>query len=306
MAVHGSGTRSITAGIVSATLTAAFVAVAVAACSSAGPIQQVTATAGGGVKPQQTFAAPANLMAAAQPQPNGTLWALAGDAAAKGLFEINLATGSGMGSISVSNAARSVTESLDGVVGLALGIGRTGSLELLNGNTGKVIRTVTLGAPARDVIVGSDGTTFYVLNGTSRAASVTVVNSRNGTVRGTIPVPLDTVSIAPDTAGISVYALEPDGTISQIAVAGGKTMSTFPVGSPARSIALSPDGSTLYVLKDAGSSANVAVVNLATRSVRQVLPAPANCLQVLVSADGSQLYQLVGTPSYGTIQVFPS
>ena len=302
--MHGSGTRSIAAGFVSA-LTAAFAAVVVAACSSAAPIPRVTATPSGG-KPQQVFAAPANLMAAAQPQPNGTLWVLAGDAASKGLFDINLATGSGIGSISVSNAAQSVTESLDGVVGLALGMGRAGALELLNGNTGKVIRTIPLGAPARDVIVGSDGATFYVLNGTSRAASVTVVNSRNGTVQGTVPVPPDTVSIAPDAAGVGVYALEPDGTISQIAIAGGKIMSTFPVGSPARSIALSPDGSTLYVLKDAGAAANVAVVNVATQSVKQVLPAPANCLQVLVSADGSQLYQLVGTRSYGNIQVSAS
>jgi DNA-binding beta-propeller fold protein YncE len=299
MAVHGSATWSI--GIVGATVT---LALAVAACS-AGPISPATPTAGD-AKPERVFAAPANLMAAAQPQPNGTLWALAGDAASKRLFDINLATGSGIGSISVSNAARSVTESLSGVVGLALGSGATGALELLNGDTGKVIATISLDAPARDVIVGSNGATFYVLTGTPRSANVTVVNSGDGNEQGTIPVPRDTVSIAPDASGVSVYALEPDGTISQIAVAGGKVMSTFAVGSRARSVALSPDGSTLYVLKDAGSAANVAVVNVATQSVRQVLPAPANCLQVLVSADGSQLYQLVGTPSYGDIQVFPS
>ena len=35
-----------------------------------------------------------------------------------------------------------------------------------------------------------------------------------------------------------------------------------------------------------------------------MLPAPRHCVRVLVSADGSQLYQLVGTSSYGNIQVF--
>jgi hypothetical protein len=50
----------------------------------------------------------------------------------------------------------------------------------------------------------------------------------------------------------------------------------------------------------------VAEVNVATEGVQRVLPAPANCLQVLVSADGSQLYQLVGSASYGNIQVFKS
>jgi DNA-binding beta-propeller fold protein YncE len=293
------------AGRVIATLGAVLVTAGLAGCSSGAPIPRVTATASAS-KAQQIFAAPKNLMNAATPQPNGKLWALAGDAASKGLFDINLATGGGIGSISVSNAAQSVTESLAGVVGLALGTHRTGALELLNGNTGKVINTIPLGAPARDVVVASDGATFYVLDGTSRSASVTVINSRNGDEQGTIGVPVNTVSIAPDGVGVSLYALQPDGTVSQIAIAGGKVMSVFQVGSPARSLTLSPDGSTLYVLKNAGPDANVAVVNVATQSVRRVLPAPANCLQVLVSADGSQLYQLVGTSAYGNIQVFPS
>jgi hypothetical protein len=278
---------------------------ALAACSSSGSASGQPAQPAS-VKPLHIFAAPKNLIAAGQPQPNGTFWALAGDAASKGLFDINLANGSGTGSVSVSNAARSVSESLGGVIGLALGTSGTGALELLSGSTGKVVKTIPLGAPARDVIVGSDGATFYVLNGTAKSASVTIVNSRNGGVQGTVPVPLNTVSIAPDSLGVSLYALQPSGRVSQIAIAGGKIMTSFPVGSGARSVALSPDGSTLYALKDTGSGANVAEVNVATESVQQVLAAPANSLQVLVSADGSELYQLVGTPSYGNIQVFAS
>ena len=299
--MHWSGTRSGALGIVLVTLTAA----TLAACSGGrgAPQPQQTRAAG---KPRQIFPAPKNLLAAAEPQPNGTLWALAGDSASKGLYDINLANGGVVGSISVSNAARSVTESLSGVVGLALGTGGTGALELFNGNTGDVAKTVPLGAPARDVVVGSDGATFYVLNGTSRSASVTVVDSENGAVQGTVPVPLNTVSIAPDAEGSGLYVLQPNGQVSQIAVAGGKIMSSFPVGSAARSLTLSPDGGTLYVLKDAGPGTNVAEVDLATESVGKVLPAPAHCLQILVSADGSELYQLVGTPTYGNIQVFPS
>jgi DNA-binding beta-propeller fold protein YncE len=301
--MQGSGPRSSVLGIVIGTLAAA----TLTACSASGGGQQAQqAQEPATSKPQQIFAAPKDLLAAAQPQSNGALWALAGDTGGKGLFELNLASGSGTGSIPVSSAAQSVTESLADVVGIALGTGRTGALELLNGSTGKATKTVPLGAPARAVVVGSDGVTFYVLNGTSRSASVTVVNSRNGTVQGTIPVPLATVSITPDAQGTSLYALQPNGLISQIALAGGKVMTSFPVGSAARSLALSPDGSTLYVLKNAGPDANVAEVNVATESVQQVLPAPANCLQVLVSADGSELYQVVGTPTYGNIQVFPS
>ncbi len=299
--MHGSATRFTARGVVIGTLAA----VMLTACSGGGggtPQAAPSATD----TPAHIFAAPKGLLAASQPQPNGTLWALAGDAASKGLFNINLANGGGDGSISVSNAAQSVTESLSGVVGLALGTEKTGALELMNGNTGKVDKTVPLGAPARDVVVASDGATFYVLNGTSRSASVTVVDSANGDVQGTVPVPLDTVSIAPDAQGATLYALQPNGLIDQIALAGGKIVARFTVGPTARSLALSPDGSYLYVLRDVGQTTNVAVVNLATEGVQQVLPAPANCLQVLISADGTQLYQLVGTPTYGNIQVFPS
>jgi DNA-binding beta-propeller fold protein YncE len=304
--VHGAGTRSGAVGIVIGALTAAVLA----ACSSSGGGSASASgqqTAPAAAKPQQIFAAPKDLLAAGQPQPNGTLWAIAGDAASKGLFDISLADGSEVGSVSVSKAATSVTESLSGVIGLALGSTRTGALELLNGSTGKITTTIPLGAPARDVIVGSDGATFYVLDGTSRSASVTIVNPRNGGVQGTVPVPLDTVSIATDPLGANLYALQPDGQVSQVAIAGGKIMTSFTTGGPgARSIALSPDGSALYVLKTVGHDANVAKVNVATESVLQVFPAPANSRQVLVSADGSELYQLVGTSSYGNIQVFKS
>ena len=299
--MHGSGTRPSAVGMVIGALTAA----SLAACSPGGSAsgQQAQPAA---IKPKQILSAPKNLLAAGQPQPNGTLWALAGNAAGKELFDINLTNGSGVGSVPVSRTARSVAESLGGVIGLALGAPGKGALDLINGTTGKVTKTIVLGAPARSVIAGSDGATFYVLDGTAKTASVTIVNSRNGSVQGTVQLPPDTVSIAPDSQGASVYALQPDGRVSQVAIAGGKTMTTFPTGPWARSIALSPDGSTLYVLKNAGRAPNVAEVDVATEVMRRVLPAPRNCLQVLVSADGSQLYQLVGTSSYGNIQIVSS
>lgn len=288
-----------------ALLAAAAVAVAVAGCSTAGDTSSAPQPPAGRL--ERILPAPRDVLAASQPQPNGTIWTLAnGAGGSRGLFQISLTSGSGLGSISVSDAAQSVTESLSGVVGLALGTRTTGALELLDAATGKVIQMVPLGAPARDVVVGSDGSTFYVLDGTAKSASVTVVNSRTGAVKGTVAVPVDTVSVAPDVQGSTLYALQPGGQVDQIALAGGQIKVSFPVGDRARSLALSPDGSTLYVLKYAGRDANVATVDLDTESVTRVIAAPADCLQVLVSADGTQLYQLVGTVKYGNIQVFAS
>ena len=256
-------------------------------------------------QPQRILAAPRGILAAGQPQSDGAMWTLAGSTANRGLFKFSLTSGHALGSISVSNAAQSVTESLTGVLGLALGTGHTGALELLNGNTGTIRRTVPLGAPAREVVAGTDGVTFYVLNGSATSSSVTIVDSADGRVQGTVPVPLETASIAPDVQENTLYALQPSGRVSQIATAGGRIINSFPVGDSGRSLALSPDGSTLYVLKNGLASTNVAVVDLATERVFKVLPASGNCHQVLVSADGNQLYQVVGTAGYGNIQVFP-
>ena len=274
-----------------------------AACSSGGTIPG-TVAAQAQVQPERILAAPKDVLSAAEPQPNGTVWVLAGSPVSRGLFRYDLGTGRGVGSIPVSGAARAVTQSLTGVIGVALGTQNTGALQLLNGSTAAVIKTLPIGAPARGVVVGADGTTFYVLDGTASSASVTMVDSQAGRVLGTVPVPLNTVSIAPAPQQATLYALQPNGQVSEIAVAGGKVMDTFSLGDSGDSLVLSPDGRTMYALKHASRSSNVAVVDLATDSVHRVLPAPGNCLQVLISADGNQLYELAGTPAYGNIQIF--
>jgi DNA-binding beta-propeller fold protein YncE len=282
----------------------ALIVCALAACSSGGTLP---ATSTSPASPERIVAAPKNLRSAAEPQPNGTIWTLAGDDRTRTLVEFSLSGGQlPVGTSPVSNAAQSIAESLSGVIGVALAHGRAGALELLNGSTATIVKTITIGGPARQVVVGSDGSTFYVLNGTSAATSVTIVNSQNGRTLGTVPVPLDTVSVAPDLREATIYALQPNGLVDQVAVAGGRMVSSFRTGDSARSVTLSPDGGTLYVLKGPTTAPNIAVVDVATQSVRRVLPAPANCLQILVSPSGSELYQMVGTPAYGNIQVFAS
>ena len=254
--------------------------------------------------PQQIVRAPWYLLSAAEHQSNGIIWALAGKKSS-GLYEIDPTSDRVMGSFSVSRAARSVAESSPGVLGLALGSKTSGALELFDGRTSKVIKTVPLPAPARNISLGSDGTTFYVLSGWARSASVTLVNSQSGAVRGTVAVPPDTVSVVPDVTQTNLYVLERTGLISELPISGGSPPVRFRIGSDhGRSLALSPDGNTLYVLTGTPAVANIAVVDVATQSVRRVLPAPSHCVQVLVSASGKQLYEVAGTGHYGNIQIF--
>jgi hypothetical protein len=283
-------------------LTAA--ALALAACSGSNH-PKTNGAAAVSMVPQRILRAPGSLISATQPQANGSMWMLAGQSSL-GLFEMDSSTGRLTGSVSVSGAARSVAETSTGVIGLALGSGRSGALELLS-SMGKVTKTVPLPAPARQVAVGSDGTTFYVLTGKATTASVSIVGSRAGRVQGSVPMPSDAVSVVPDVSQTTLYALERNGLVDQINIAGGKVVAKFKAASKddtAQSIALSPDGSTLYVLKNADGTSNIADVNIATEAVRKVLPAPSHCVGVLVSTSGGQLYDLVGTPTYGNIQVF--
>jgi DNA-binding beta-propeller fold protein YncE len=266
--------------------------------SPAAPARPATAR----LMPQRIVRAPKMLLAAAEPQANGIMWALAGRSG-MGLFELDSSSGQVAGSVSVSRTARSVAESSTGIIGLALGTRHSGALELRDGHTGKVIRTVALPAPARQVVVGSDGITFYVLTAWAGSASVTIVNSQNGAIHGSVPVPGDTASVVPDVQQADLYVLQETGLVDEIGISGGKITTKFKVGVDGRSIALNPDGNELYVLKGTAQVANIAVINLSTENVRRVLPAPSYCRGLFVSASGSQLYEVVGTPGYGNIQV---
>jgi DNA-binding beta-propeller fold protein YncE len=280
-------------------------ALILAACSGISHPAKANGAAAVSMVPQRILRAPARLISATHPRGNGSIWMLAGKSS-KGLFKMDSSTGRLMGSVSVSDAAHSVAETSTGVLGVALGTAGSGALELLT-RTGKVTRTVPLPAPARQVVVGSDGTTFYVLTGTVTTASVTIVSSRAGRVLGSVPMPSDAVSVVPDVPRTTLYALEGNGFVDQVDITGGKMIAKFKTATKddtAQSIALSPDGSTLYVLKTADGESNVADVDVATEAVRKVLPAPSHCVGVLVSSGGGQLYDLVGTATYGNIQVF--
>lgn len=280
------------------------VTITVAACGGGVSPESSRGHAAAEMKPEHIVPAPKNLLAAAQPQPNGTMWMLAGSTASRGLYQIDLSSGQVIGSLSVSNAAQSVAQSLTGMIGLGLATMRTGALELLDGATVKVNRIVPLPAPAREVVVGSDDTTFYVLTGTPSASSVSIVNSRNGRVRGTVPVPADAVSFSPGAQQSVLYVLGSDGRVSEISIVGGKVIASFIIGDSGRSLAFSPDGSMLYALKGTAAMSNIAVVDIARESVQRALPAPSHCLEVVLSASGRQLYEVVGTAGYGNVQMF--
>jgi DNA-binding beta-propeller fold protein YncE len=295
--MHSASRR---AAMVAAIVPAALAAAGCGHSTTPASARHVTAV----IAPQRIVGAPAGLRAVTAPQANGISWGLAGSSS-KGLYQLEAATWHPHGgSVSVSAAAHSIAVSARGVLGVALGASRSGALELMDAKTAKPIKTIALPAPAEQVVTGSDGTTFYVLTAWPHMASVALVNSLTGRIRGTIPVPAGTVSMAPNPAQTSLYVLQKNGLIDEISVAGGKISTSFQVGTGGISLVLSPDGRTLYVLKGTLQVANIAVVDTSTESIKRVLPAPGYCREVQVSANGRQLYEIVGAPGFGNIQVF--
>lgn len=285
--------------------TVAVGAVALSACSSGGSANgHTSSTSTAEVRPAHVYAAPAGLLGIAAPQQNGVLWLLAGSSSARALHALDLSNSSLVGAVPVSNSASSLAQSSTGELADGIATATAGAVELRNGSTGALVATVPVGAPVRQLVYGADGNTLYVLDGNAASASVTVVDTGSKTVQGSFGVGLDTVAVAPSPDQTSVWTLSSKGTVEQLAVAGGKVEARFTVGHSGTDLVASPTGDRLYVLKGAAGSRNVAEVTVATEQVRTVLPAPADCVAVALSADGQTLYDAVGTPSVGNVQAF--
>lgn len=288
----------------SAATTLALAALALAACGG-GAASAARSTPAAQVRPTRIFPAPAGLIAAGQPQPNGIMWLLAGTGGVRTLSDLDLGSGRTLGVVPVSAAASALAESSTGVLGVGLGTATAGALELRNGATGALLATVAVGAPVQAVSAGPDGNTFYVLDGTSASRSVTVVDQAQDRAVGTVGVALDTVSVAPEPTQASLVTLGSGGVVTEVSTAGRQVLAQFQVAHSGRDLALSPDGATAYVLKGRGAARSIAVVNMRTESVTQVLPAPANARRIVVAADGASLYAVVGTSSVGNVQLIP-
>lgn len=278
-----------------------------AGCGSGGTAPATTTPSVGPSRPSHVYPGPAGLIAGAQPQPDGFMWLLARVGGTADLQKLNLTTGRVDQVVPASSSSSSLAQSPSGVIGVGLATASTGALELRNGASGGLVSSVPIGAPVKDVVAGADGTTFYVLNGTTASASVTLVNDQTDKISVTLPVPLDTVAVTVDPTGQTLSALRADGHVDQINLGTGSVEASFPVGTTPVQLTTSDTGTTLYVLKrtNGGAGADVGVVDTTTETQTRALPAPANSVGLQISPDGRTLYLVVGTPRYGNVQAFP-
>lgn len=292
-------------GLLSALLAISIAGLSLTACDSATSAGSRSTQSSTSTRATNVIAAPAGLLAGAQPQPNGVLWLLAGDASEKTLEELNLTTGKINLIVPESKSAISVAQLSSGIVGVGLATQDTGSLELHDGSSGALLGSVPIGAPVMNVASGPDAQTFYVVNGNATTSSVTVVNAQSAQASMTVPVPIDTISVAADPSGQQLYSLGSGGAIRSITLASGTVSAKFGNLINPVAMVLSDSGSTLYVLKNTPNGANVALLDLATERQTTVLPVARNSVGLQLSPDNRSLYDIVGTAQYGNVQVFP-
>ena len=279
-----------------------------AACGSS-TVQGVSSRAAGAKtqssKPTKILPIPSGTLSASSPLPNGTLWVVAGNATSKGIFQISLGSGKVDASVTVSNDVSAVAQAATGELCVGVSTPSGGSdLEFRSGVTGGLLSTVPISGAVIAVAAGSDAKTFYVLTRVGSAMSVSVVQETNGKVISTVPAPKAAVSLAVTPSEKHVYVLQSNGVISELSTSNGQVDSQFSIGHSGYFASMSSDGSTLYVLKGQDPNRNIAVVKLSTESVKKVLPAAASSVAVVLSPDGTQLYDVVGNASVGNIQIY--
>jgi DNA-binding beta-propeller fold protein YncE len=274
-----------------------------AACGGSGP-QGAHARAHTTVeKPSRIIPAPAGLRSAGPPQPDGTLWTLSGSGRVRTLEDLSLASGDAQRVVGVSSGATAVSQSSTGLLALGIGAGSTGAVEILNGANATVQATVPVGAAVKAVAFGNNGVTVYALDANAKSASVTVIDAARHKIIKTVPVPLDATALVPTADGSAIWTVQRSGSVQETSLATGRALAAFPVGDPGIGVALAPSGADLYVLKGSTASANIAVVKVATESIEKVLPAASHSVALELSLDGSQLYDIVGAPGVGNIQL---
>lgn len=290
-------------------LTAVLAAGAVgAACGSSASVPGQNPSGGTSAnptKPTKIFPAPAGLIAIGQPQSNGTMWMLSGNSSAKTLTSLNIATGKLGQPVPASNNASSLAQGQNGPIGIGLATPTGGAIQFANPLTGAVTSSVPVPAQVRQVSVGVNGTTFYVLNGApGGAANVAIVSSASGAVGATVPVSSTAVSVTSNPDGSQLFVLQPTGTVQIVSVQNGTILGHFPVGSTGVQLALSSDGTTLYAMKSTAAGCNVGVVNVVSQQVTTVIGAPAGCVGLVPSPGGTSIFDAVGLPTVGNVQEF--
>jgi hypothetical protein len=256
--------------------------------------------------PPRIVAASAGTISGTSPSSDGRVWALGGTRNVKTLTEIRMRDGEVLNIAPASAASTAVAQSVTGQLIVGTATATAGTVEFHNGSTGAVLDAIPLPAPVISLAAGDDGATFYALNGhNSRLGNdnVAVIDSQNQQVQKSIPAPPASVALEPTPDQTAVYVLTRFGQVNEISVASGAIEAQFNLNMIGVGLAMAPSGQTLFVLGGPSDARAIALVDLKTDSVSSVVAAAGNSVAIAPGVDDRHVFDYVGTPKVGNVQV---
>ena len=285
--------------VTSAVLAIALVATFFMSSSRSGDSTQPTT-----ITPVQTWSGPASIVSGAIIDGANQAIALVNTGDTANLQVISLSSNKTLGIKPMSNAANAVTFNSHNTLAVGHGTGRAGSISFYQYPGLRLLSTIPMAGPVRQVSAAVTGNVFSALIKVGVVVSAAVVNSATHATLTTIPLPSNTTAIALSPDGLMLYAAISTGKVLVFSTSTNSQLYTFAAGGAFIAMSASSDGTSLYGLKTTTSGENVSVVDLATQAVVSVLPAPKATKAIQVSARGNSLFDFVGTEKYGNIQSF--
>ncbi len=255
-------------------------------------------------KPEKILGVPANSLSLGPLQSNGEIALLAGSEKSMGVFVFNLADSKELSSFSVSNAATSITELPNGVIGVGLANGSAGAVDLYQ-ISGAKVATVPMSGPVIGMSADGNGSTMLVLVGSANVRAVAFLDTNTNQATSSIPLVSNTVSVCMSVGGNYLYGLESGGMMDVYAVSTAQKVGQFRVGHSGISTVMSPSGTQMFVLKGRNGIRNVAVVDLNTESDVRALPAPTGSVSLTTDLAGKSLIELATKSGKSNLQEWP-
>jgi|SRR5579871_2611360 len=152
----------------------------------------------------------------------------------------------------------------------------SGVLNIVSGQTGQLLNSVSLVGQGEKAVLSADGSTVYVQTATATSGGIVAVDTATLASQKTLSFPFNSfvhdIAVSPDSSTLYVYVTCPNGctpprtgctTTGGICIFDAKTLAfKQQIDKLQGSLALSQDGQFLYVWSPAGSQ-YLAVVNTA-------------------------------------------
>jgi len=221
---------------------------------------------------------------------------IGGSPSSTGGVQTPLATYAAPASVVAGTAATSA-----GLVYVLANSGSAANIQSIDTGTGKVSQIIPVSLAARSLAVSSTGT---VAVATAAAATGSLMFiAKSGVRAGVVALPGPARQVIAEADGRSFLALvDAKGSFAAVAVNATtlKVESATPLSNLSLSLTVSPDGTTIY---DLLSTSVVQLVSVQSAKPFESFAVPAGGRVIALSADGSTLYELKGSPGDNNVAV---